>query len=106
MAALTNVWVLTIVPIMFLLTYILLKFYMNTYRELSRLGSVTHSPIINHFAETLSGATTIRNYNKKAEFIEIYYNIQNTNLNVEFWKLAVRRWFAIRILITSQLLII
>lgn len=79
---------------------------MKTYRDLSRLESVTHSPIMNHLAETLSGATTIRNFKKEEDFIKMNYEKIDVNVNVNYWQGAVRRWFSIRLELTSKLIII
>jgi ATP-binding cassette, subfamily C (CFTR/MRP), member 2 len=39
-------------------TYYLQRYYLPSARELSRLGGVCKAPIIQHFAETISGAST------------------------------------------------
>ena len=105
-AALNSPWVLIIVPIVFTILFLMLKFYMKTYRDLSRLESVTHSPIVSHLGETISGATTIRTFNKQKEFIERNYKILNENTNVVFYKNAIRRWFAIRLEIVLVTIIV
>lgn len=92
-------------PFLILVCYFLLKYYMRTYRDLSRLESVTHSPIINHLTETLSGSTTIRNFNKSAEFVEANYKILDVNLNVSFWKSTVNKWFAVRLELAAKVTI-
>src|SRR4051812_40892761 len=48
--------------------YVLHRFYISTYRQLSRLESVHHSPIFSHFAESLSGVATIRAYGHAQRF--------------------------------------
>ena len=40
------------------------------FRELKRIGSVTLSPIYEHFSETLSGLSTIRALRDTARFTE------------------------------------
>ena len=77
---------------------------MKTYRDLTRLGSVTHSPVMTHLSETLSGATTIRNFGKEEDFIKAFYEKIKFNMNAEFWKTAVRRWFSVRLEITGNLI--
>ena len=99
-------WIVIALPFIAGTVYILMKFYIKTYRELTRLESVTHSPILTHLGETLSGSTTIRNYQKNDDFIEDNYSIMNINLNAAFWKGAVRRWFVVRLEITGRLIVV
>jgi len=83
-----------------------MKYYTRTFRELNRLDSVTCSPILLHLSETLSGATTIRNFGKSQEFVDINYHNINTNMNSAYWKGAARRWFCIRLEMTGKIIII
>lgn len=97
---------MVVIPLLILICYILLKYYMRTYRDLKRLKSVVHSPIMNNLAETLAGATTIRNFKKQQDFITYNYKIVNIDLNVEYWCCAVRRWFSIRLHLASNIIVI
>nr|QVT92353.1 ABC transporter [Salvia miltiorrhiza] len=45
-------------------------YYITSSRELTRLEQITKAPIIHHFSETLSGATTIRCFAKQDEFLQ------------------------------------
>ena len=44
------------------------KFYYNALREVTRLESITKSPIISFFQESLNGLTSIRAYNQTERF--------------------------------------
>ena len=99
-------WIIIVLPFITGVVFTLMKFYMKTYRELSRLESVTHSPILTHLGETLSGSTTIRNYQKNDDFIEDNYSIMNTKFNAGFWRGAVRRWFVVRLELTGRLIVV
>jgi ABC-type multidrug transport system fused ATPase/permease subunit len=96
-AALNTPWILATIPFVLTAMIILLKFYIKSFREVNRLGSVTHSPLMNHLGETISGATTIRSFVKQKQFIEANYNYLNVATNVSFWRESLRSWFAIRI---------
>lgn len=96
-AALNTPWILATIPFVLAAMIILLKFYIKSFREINRLGSVTHSPLMNHLGETISGATTIRSFEKQKQFIEANYNFLNVSTNVSFWRESLRSWFAIRI---------
>lgn len=56
------------------------QYYLQTSRELKRIESVTHSPVYQHFGETLSGLSTIRAYGDQNRFIrENMQKIDTTN---------------------------
>lgn len=50
-----------LVPLYFSVT----RHYLGTSRELNRLHMITHSPVLNHFGETFSGAMTVRAFRKQ-----------------------------------------
>ena len=79
---------------------------MRTFRELSRLESVTESPILSQLSETLAGTTIIRNFNKEKDFIFENYSKLDENLNAAFWKGSVRRWFTVRLELTGRLIVV
>ncbi|KAJ7963668.1 ABC transporter C family member 3 [Quillaja saponaria] len=51
------------------------QYYLPSARELARLVGVCKSPVIQHFAETISGSTTIRSFDQESRF-------QNTNMKL------------------------
>ena len=51
------------------------QYYIPSARELSRLVGVCKAPVIQHFAETISGSTTIRSFDQEARF-------QDTNMKL------------------------
>ncbi|KAH9331202.1 hypothetical protein KI387_003310, partial [Taxus chinensis] len=51
------------------------QYYIVTSRELARLIGVCKAPIIQHFAESISGAATIRSFDQESRFM-------NTNLHL------------------------
>lgn len=73
-------------------------FFLNIYhnfRELQRLDSITSTPIISHFAETISGVTTIRAYNQESRFMAMLFRKIEAN-NVAFNILnSSNRWLGI-----------
>ncbi|RDX68629.1 ABC transporter C family member 3, partial [Mucuna pruriens] len=44
------------------------QYYLSSARELSRLVGVCKAPVIQHFAETISGASTIKSFNQVSRF--------------------------------------
>ena len=57
---------------------------MSTSRQLRRYDSTTRSPIYSHLAETVTGVSTIRAYNKTGEFEESQKSKIDTN-NRAYW---------------------
>ncbi|KAE8684245.1 ABC transporter C family member 7 [Hibiscus syriacus] len=51
------------------------QYYISSARELSRLVGVSKAPLIQHFAETILGATTIRSFDQEKRF-------QDTNMEL------------------------
>ncbi|CAI2361540.1 unnamed protein product [Moneuplotes crassus] len=105
-AAMNSPWVLIAVPFFLILLGVIMNYYMKTYRELKRLESVTHSPILNNLSETLSGLSTIRNFMKEEDFVEHNKKIIDTNINTEFWQAAVQRWLTVRLHFTGKIIMI
>ena len=65
-----NPWLLVVlVPMTVVFTYIL-KYYLNTSRELKRLESICRSPVFSHISETLTGLDTIRTRGRQRDFVD------------------------------------
>uniref|UniRef100_A0A336N0A9 CSON011403 protein n=1 Tax=Culicoides sonorensis TaxID=179676 RepID=A0A336N0A9_CULSO len=93
-AAITPWFLLITVPIC-ILYHIVQKFYRCSSRELQRLDSLTSSPVLSHFAETISGVVTIRAYNQESRFMEILFQKIEAN-NVAFNIMnSSNRWLGI-----------
>lgn len=63
-AVFTLVWVLLLLPIMLVVSYFLVRRTVKPVKETVRVQSATRSPILSHLGETISGASTIRAFNK------------------------------------------
>ena len=71
--AATNVWlVFLVVPISVLVVF-LSNYYLKTARELKRLESISRSPVLAHFSETLIGLDTIRTRGRQTDFVDTLY---------------------------------
>lgn len=70
---------------------------MATSRQLARLDSVTKSPILSHFSETLAGVSTIRAYESQRRFISrMHRNMDDNNIYVLIANYA-DRWLGLRL---------
>eukprot|EP00345_Euplotes_harpa_P014311 CAMPEP_0168352156 /NCGR_PEP_ID=MMETSP0213-20121227/22369_1 /TAXON_ID=151035 /ORGANISM="Euplotes harpa, Strain FSP1.4" /LENGTH=926 /DNA_ID=CAMNT_0008363285 /DNA_START=845 /DNA_END=3626 /DNA_ORIENTATION=+ len=90
-------WSLLSTPFAVVAGFLLIKYYIRSYREMTRIESVTNSPILSNFGETLSGTTTIRCYNKQMEFIDKNHELVDNNLSAYFWSQSLNIWFSIRV---------
>lgn len=73
-------------------------------RELQRIESITSSPVISHFSETIAGLSTIRAYNQESRFMETLFKRMEDN-NVAFVILnSSNRWLGIALVRNSILL--
>ena len=70
--------------------FLLLKYFLNAYRELRRLMKTTNSPMVSQLSESITGATTIRSFHKEESYTKEARNFLNININVEFWNKAIR----------------
>mmetsp|Transcript_9389 Transcript_9389/g.10546 ORF Transcript_9389/g.10546 Transcript_9389/m.10546 type:complete len:168 (-) Transcript_9389:379-882(-) len=101
-AAMNSGYVLLLVPVITIVCVLILKYYMNTYREVSRLESITCSPVITHLAETMNGASTIRAFNAQTNFIKKNYALLDDHVNAHFWMISLNSWIAVRVEFVSM----
>ncbi|KAJ0046709.1 hypothetical protein Pint_03904 [Pistacia integerrima] len=83
--------------------YLHMQYYIPSARELSRLVGVCKAPVIQHFAETISGSTTIRSFDQESRF-------QNTNMKLmdgysrpKFHVAGAMEWLCFRIDVLSSI---
>ena len=68
-----SVWILPTVVIFFVLSFWIQKLFMKINREVIRLESISKSPILSFFSESLNGLTTIRGYRDQKRFFEVSF---------------------------------
>ncbi|KPM02613.1 ABC transporter-like protein 1 [Sarcoptes scabiei] len=95
LCALLNYYVLIPFVILAFVLYWVIKFYVNTARNIKRLEANARSPLFNQMATTLAGLPTIRSYQAEKMFIEKFTQIQNTHSSVLFTFLSASRLFGI-----------
>ncbi|KFB49204.1 sulfonylurea receptor/ abc transporter [Anopheles sinensis] len=75
--------------------YVVQKFYRASSRELQRIESITYSPILAHFSETIEGVTTIRAFGQEARFMEVLFRRMEANNVAQIVLNCSNRWLGI-----------
>ncbi|CAH9144582.1 unnamed protein product [Cuscuta epithymum] len=73
------------------------RYYIGSARELSRLSGVRKAPLVQHFAETISGATTIRSFGQEARFMDTSMDLIDSYSRPLFYYTAASRWLDVRL---------
>ena len=79
------------------------QYYLPSARELARLVGVHQAPVIQHFAETISGSTTIRSFGQEYRFRETNMMLIDGSSRPKFHSFGVREWLTFRLDILSSL---
>ncbi|KAK8967570.1 ABC transporter C family member 3 [Platanthera guangdongensis] len=80
------------------------QYYIDTARELARLVGVCKAPIIQHFAESLSGSTTIRSFSQESRFICINSNRMDEYSRPKFHSAGAMEWLCFRLDLLSSIM--
>ncbi|KAJ1392539.1 P-loop containing nucleoside triphosphate hydrolase [Sesbania bispinosa] len=73
------------------------QYYIPSARELSRLIGVCKAPIIQHFAETISGASTIRSFDQQSRFQETNMKLADGYSRPKFNIAGALEWLCFRL---------
>ncbi|KAK0600082.1 hypothetical protein LWI29_011477 [Acer saccharum] len=73
------------------------QYYIPSARELSRLVGVCKAPVIQHFAETISGSTTIRSFDQEARFQDTNMKLVDGYSRPKFHVAAATEWLCFRL---------
>jgi len=73
------------------------QYYLPSARELSRLIGVSKAPVIQHFAETISGAVTIRSFDQQSRFCQTSLKLINSYSQPAFYTAATMQWLSVRL---------
>lgn len=90
-------WIALIYPVLMLLVGILFKLTIAATKEVSRVESVSKSPLLSFLQESISGASTIRAFGRTQDFINVNFKLLNKNILANQWAEAVPLWFSIRV---------
>eukprot|EP01018_Ginkgo_biloba_P024373 Gb_37462 [translate_table: standard] len=76
---------------------VLQQYYIATARELARLAGVCKAPIIQHFAESISGAATIRSFDQESRFMSTNLHLCDGFSRPGFHHAAAMEWLCFRL---------
>ncbi|CAG2065268.1 unnamed protein product, partial [Timema podura] len=80
-------------------------FYIATSRQLKRLESISRSPIVSHFGESIIGAPTIRAYGVSQDFLKEAERRVDFNQACYYPSIIANRWLAVRLEIIGSIII-
>uniref|UniRef100_A0A8C9U3C7 Multidrug resistance-associated protein 1 n=1 Tax=Scleropages formosus TaxID=113540 RepID=A0A8C9U3C7_SCLFO len=86
-----------VIPPLGLLYFFVQRFYVATSRQLKRLESVSRSPMLSHFTETLLGTSVIRAFGEQERFISECNRHIDHNQKAYFPSIVANRWLAVRL---------
>mmetsp|Transcript_31687 Transcript_31687/g.48507 ORF Transcript_31687/g.48507 Transcript_31687/m.48507 type:complete len:225 (-) Transcript_31687:919-1593(-) len=98
-------WFLAILPFIFIIAFKIVSKVAKAIGETVRLQSTTKSPTLSYLGESFSGASTIRAFNKEADFTQGFHKQLNKNILAAQMRSGVAGWFAVRVDCFALLLI-
>lgn len=73
------------------------RYYVASARQLTRLDSVTKSPIFSHFSETVCGVSTIKAFKTQGTFVKHMQKHIDENTVYLYSGNCAERWLIIRL---------
>ncbi|KAL4666673.1 hypothetical protein H8959_005362 [Pygathrix nigripes] len=98
-------FILGIIPLVFFY-FSVQRYYVASSRQIRRLTEASHSPVISHFSETLSGVSTIRAFGHQQRFIQQYKEVVNENLVCFYNNVISNRWLSVRLEFLGNLMVL
>ncbi|XP_045104031.1 multidrug resistance-associated protein 1-like isoform X4 [Portunus trituberculatus] len=92
----THIFIVVMIPTIIIYIFIQIV-YVSTSRQLKRLESVSRSPIYSHFQESIQGASTIRAYGRRDQFIKASELKVDLNQICYYPSVISNRWLATRL---------
>ncbi|KAK6919880.1 ABC transporter type 1, transmembrane domain [Dillenia turbinata] len=78
------------------------QYYIPTARELARLTAIQRAPILHHFAESLSGAATIRAFEQEDRFSDANLGLIDNHSRPWFHNASAMEWLSFRLNLLSN----
>ena len=90
-----QIWSLIAMPIMLILGFLIVRFYLSASRDLTRMEGIARSPILNTLNEVLPGTMIIRAYKYEDKFIKKYTDRIDKMFLVQVYLAGSYNWFGI-----------
>ena len=92
----THEFLYVIIPL-FIIYIFIQRGYVKSSRQLTRLESISKSPILSHFIESVNGVSTIRAFSLTKQFIGDSQTKVGASVGNQYYNFAASRWFSVRI---------
>ena len=86
---------LILVPFIIILGLFTMRYYLNCSREISRLESISRSPMLNSVNETVSGALTIRAFQLSNYFTDDFRGKADNFLKTRIFLVGIMNWYTL-----------
>lgn len=96
MASVTPAFI-AVLAVMLFIYFFLQLIYRSSTRELKRLDSLTKSPLVALFAESLGGLSTIRASGRIPTFLARNFSLSDVNNLPLYYQITLQRWMALRL---------
>ncbi|KAL4492939.1 hypothetical protein ABPG72_020718 [Tetrahymena utriculariae] len=97
----SSLWVLIPIFIFIYACKRLQQYYMNAQREIVRLETISRSPIVQYFGETLMGLPSIRAFRQQKRFSEAHCKNIDENKKNQIAFIAMEGWFKLNLTFLS-----
>ena len=97
---------LILVPFIIVLGLFTMRYYLNCSREISRLESISRSPLLNSVNETVFGALTIRAFKLSNYFIDDFRRKADNFLKTRLFLVGIMNWYTLMLDFLSYLFIV
>lgn len=92
------------IPIFATFMIVVYLYFIREFKRIVKMESVTNSSLITKLGETITGAMTIRAFQKTQMFRSENFKLQDKNLGWVVLNKGLRAWFNIRINLLIQVL--
>ena len=86
---------LILVPFIIILGLFTMRYYLNCSREISRLESISRSPMLNSVNETVAGALTIRAFKLSSFFTDDFRSKADNFLKTRIFLVGIMNWYTL-----------
>ena len=97
---------LILVPFIIVLGLFTMRYYLNCSREISRLESISRSPLLNSVNETVFGALTIRAFKLSNYFIDDFRRKADNFLKTRLFLVGIMNWYTLMLDFLSYMFIV